>query len=214
VSAKTNRLLSFILILGLLLFLGLAFSSWTIPNIVTPAALTIWIFIRIFILSLDQQFYWWLLILFAILWIFYRLIRQGEPIEPVEYVSHNEALSNLKNWQDILVYSKKESSQYSLSSSILKQKLTTLLTSYYAARQQGPNDSEIYKALESGQLPLPKALYHFIFLPEPAKANRLSIHSLSQACRHWYRQLTGKNAAEFDRMIDELIRFIENTPEI
>ncbi len=210
---KNNRLISFIFILGLLVFLGLIFSSWAIPNIIMPAALTVWIFIRIFILSLDQQYYWWLLIFLAVLWIFYRLLRQREPIEPEEYVSHNEALSNLKNWQNILIYSKKESNRFSLSSSILKQKLTALLTSYYAARQPGPNDSEIYKALESGQLPLPKALYNFLYLPEPAKTHWWSIHSLSQACRHWYRQLTGKNAADFDKMIDELIRFLENTPE-
>ena len=55
---KISRLALFIFILGMILFLGLVFSAWVVPNVVQPIAETIWLFLRVFFLSVGQVHYW------------------------------------------------------------------------------------------------------------------------------------------------------------
>lgn len=206
---KTKRFALFLFVLGLLLFLGLVFSSWTVPNIVSPAAQAVWLFLRMFILSVDQEIYWWLLTSCVTIWAFYQLSRREEPVEPERETLHNEALNNLEIWREFLTSSKNDNIQRS----IIKQKLILLVTSHYAAWQQCSNPLEIHQALEQRQLPLPDSLYNFMFVPEPEEPSRLSLQTFTGACQRWYHRITGQEDAKFNQMIDELIKFMQNSSE-
>lgn len=206
---RITRLALFLLILGLLLFLGLIFSSWTMPNIVLPAAQAVWLFLRMFILSVSQEFYWWLLASCAAIWALYQLSRVDEPVREEVHVSYNEALNNQKLWKELLAFSKGDAVQRD----ILKQRLILLLASIYNTWQRDTTLLEVRQALESHQLPLPDSLYAFLFTPEPDKPGGLSVRSLFQAFRRKVRRWSGKEAAEFNNMIDELIEFMENSSE-
>jgi hypothetical protein len=131
--SRISRLVLFLFILGLLLLLGLVFSSWTVPNIVLPAAQTVWLFLRMFILSVNQEFYWWLLAFCAAIWALYRLSRGDQPVQEEVHVSYNEALNNQKLWKELLAFSKGDAIQRD----ILRQRLIFLLASHYSTWQRG-----------------------------------------------------------------------------
>ena len=210
---KKSRLILFGLILLLLLFLGLVFSTWVVPNLVMPAALAAWLFLRIFILSVDQVYYWWLLATAVTAWAVFRLFHSEERTEQKETVPSSNALSSWKTWQTNLLYSKSDSYERSR----VKRELIVLLTSLYASRQPGVSQVEILQALEEHQLPLPDPYYNLLFPPEPEKPSRRSLTSNLQAFakywQQWYRKQTGQEQAEFNHMIDELIEFMENSLE-
>lgn len=206
---RITRLALFGLVLGLLLFLGLVFSSWTVPNIVLPAAQAVWLFLRMFILSVSQEFYWWLLATCVAIWALYQLSRGEEPVRGEVYVSYNDALNNQKLWKELLSFSKGDAVQRD----ILKQRLILLLASHYNIWQRDSTLLEIRQALESRQITLPDSLYAFLFTPEPDKPKSPSVRSFIEAFRHKVHRWSGREAAEFNGMIDELIEFMENSSE-
>jgi hypothetical protein len=203
---KARRFALFFFILVLILFLGLLFSGWVLPNIVQPAAEAVWLFLRIFILSVDQELYWYLLSIAGAIWVIYRLTRRDTPVIPAENNLRKEALSNLNIWQNALVSSKHDGS----GRSIAKRKILQLLISYYEAGQQNSTQLEIRQALEQRQLPMPDSVYTFLFPPEPLAPRRPSLHAVYQVFWRWYHQVTGQEDIQFGRMVDELIEFIKN----
>lgn len=204
---KSSRYTLFIFILGLILFLGLVFSAWVLPNIVQPAADTVWLFMRMFILSVDQKYYWYLLSIAGFIWIIYRLAHRDVPVTPVENTLRNETLSNLNNWQNALLFSKHDSSEPNLA----RRKIYLLLSSYYEAREQNSTQLEIRHALEQRLLPLPDSVYSFLFpQPEPQTPRRRSLSEVYQAFKRRFHRMTRQEDVEFNRMIDELIDFLKS----
>lgn len=206
---RTTRLALFGLVLGLFLFLGLLFSSWTIPNIVLPVAQAVWLFLRMFILSVNQEFYWWLLEFCVAIWALYKLSLGEEPVRGEVYIPYNEALNNQKLWKELLAFSKGDAVQRD----ILKQRLILLLASHYNTSRRDSTLLEVRQALETRQLPLPDPLYAFLFIPEPEKPRNLSMRSLLRTFRQKVRRMSGREAADFNGMVYELIEFIENSSE-
>ena len=202
---KISRFALFIFILGIILFFGLVFSAWVVPNIVQPVAETIWLFLRVFILSTDQVVYWNLLSIAVVIWVIYRFTRRKSPVLPEEGTVRNEAISKLKNWQEALVCSKHDRN----ARNIARDKLLWLLISHYAAIQQNPNQLEIRQDLEQRRLSLPNSVYNFLFLSEFQRPIKPSLRALYHAVHRWYCRISGQEEAVFDRMIDELIDFMK-----
>jgi hypothetical protein len=202
---KISRFALFIFILGIILFLGLVFSAWVVPNVVQPVAETIWLFLRVFILSVDQVYYWNLLSIAVVIWVIYRLDSRKSPVLPEEGTVRNEAISNLKNWREALVFSKQDDN----GQNIIRDKLLRLLISHFAAIQQNPNQLEIRQDIEQRRLYLPDSVYNFVFLSESQRPIKLSLRALYHAVHRWYCRLSGQEEAVFDRMIDELIDFMK-----
>ncbi len=203
---KARRFALFFFILGLILFLGLVFSGWVLPNIIQPAAEAVWLFMRMFILSVDQELYWYLLSIAGFIWVIYRLTRRDAPVIPVENILRKEALSNLNSWQKALVSSKHDGS----GRSIARRKILQLLISHYQARQRNSTQLEIRQALEQRQLPLPDSVYIFLFPPEPQAPRRPSLPAVYQLFWRWYHRIAGREDIEFGQMVDELIDFMNN----
>ena len=203
--SKTNRLALFIFILGAILFLGLIFSGWVLPNIVQPVAQTIWLFLRIFILSVDQVYYWNVLLIAVVIWVLYRFIRLQSPVAPEDTYIRNEAISNLKNWQAALASTKQGGSDRSIT----RNKLLQLVISHYAAGQPGRNWIDIQQDLEGRRLALPDSVYNFFFPSTAVNPKNSSFLALSLAVQRWYSRISGQEEAAFDRMLDELVDFIK-----
>jgi hypothetical protein len=202
---KIGRFVLFIFILGIILFLGLIFSAWVVPNIVQPIAGAIWLFARVFILSVDQVYYWNLLSIVVVIWVIFRLARRKSSVRSEGGTVMHEAISNLKSWQEALILSKHDGSERNIA----RSKLLQLLISYYASRQQSPNQLEIRQDLEQRRLSLPDSVYNFLFLSESQKPSKPSKRAFYNAVSRWYCRISGQEEAVFDRMIDELIDFIK-----
>lgn len=202
---KISRFALFVFILGMILFLGLLFSGWVVPNIVQPVAETIWLFLRVFILSVGQVYYWTLLSIAVVIWAIYRLTRRKSPVLPEEITVGNEAIRNLQKWQEATKLSKHDGT----GQTIVREKLFRLLISHYAAMQQSPNQLEIRQGIEECRLPLPNSVYNFLFPSQDKRPIKLSLGALYQAIHLWYCRISGQEEAEFNQMIDELTDFIK-----
>ncbi len=202
---RISRFALFIFILGTILFLGLVFSAWVVPNVVQPGAETIWLFLRVFILSVDQVYYWNLLSIVVAIWVIYRLTRRKPPVPLEEDTVENEATGNLKSWQEALVLSKHDHSERNIA----RDKLLQLLISHYASRQQSPNALDIRQDLEGRRLSLPDSVYNFLFPSESQRPIKPSIRAPYHAVRRWYCRISGQEEAVFNKMIDELIDFMK-----
>ncbi len=204
--SKRERVILLLFILYLLLFLGLIFSGWVVPNIVRPAAETIWLFLRVFILNVDQAYYWNILIIAILFWVFYRLARRTAPARQKDITVQNESVNNLKNWQEFIDYASRDARMRSIA----RDKLLRLVISHYTVRQPSVDQAEIRQELEQGRLPLPVSVYGFLFESKPATANDSFKEKIIHPFHRWRDRRTGQEKLAFSYMIDELIRFLDS----
>ncbi len=200
-----SRFTLFIFILCLIVFVGLVFSGWVVPNIVEPAAQTIWLFLRVFILSTAQVYYWVLLGLAVVILVSFRLRRIKPAAQPEGQTVRNEAVENLKNWQDVLV-----SSQHATSGQgIARDKLLRMVVDHYSNRQIETNQGDIVRSLEQRRLPLPDSVHNYLFTSETVTTDGTFPQVIRRYIYRLSRRFTGKDEAEFNQMIDELVDFLK-----
>jgi hypothetical protein len=92
-----------------------------------------------------------------------------------------------------------------------------LLTSLYASKQSTSNDFRVYEALQQGRIPLPENIQTFLFPAEPQESGgpiKRLLQSIQKTPRKWMHQWTGQEKAEYYRMIDEVLDFVETSLEI
>ncbi len=198
---KVSRVTIFIFILGLILFLGLIFARWVVPNLVQPVAETVWLFLRVFILNVDQVYFWSLLPIAAVILAASRLVRKKSPVQFEQELIRNETRENLKNWQEAIAIAKHAGS----GRDITRDKLLRLLISYYAAMQPDAGQADIRQQLQQHQLPVPESAHRFLFHSETHMSGDSFWKALYSPFQRWYRRLTGEEEALIDRMVDELI---------
>ena len=54
----SRRMVISILFIVIILLFGMFFWPFILNNIITPIALAVWLLLRIFVLSIDQKYYW------------------------------------------------------------------------------------------------------------------------------------------------------------
>jgi hypothetical protein len=209
----SRRVVIGILFLVIFLLLGMFFWQFILDNIITPTALAVWLLLRIFILSIDQKYYWGAIIIVVFVLLF-RLLAQDLITDPSGLSpTTNEAISNIGHWRSIFIIA----DDGVRDDKFLKQKLINLLLSFYASKQRTSTGYLLYEALQRGELPLPEHIFTFLFPDESGKSKRswskLSL-SIRTAPRKWMRRWTGQETAEHYQMIDEVLRFIETSMEV
>jgi hypothetical protein len=218
---KNRRLLLFLLIMGLILFLSLVFWQFLLANLILPVATVFWLLLRIFVLSIDQQVYWWLLISLVIFLAIFRIYSRTEILQPSQTLDSNQTLDSIHHWRNAILANARDSSE----NNTLKRELMWLLTSMYSSRQQSYAHYEIKEALEQRQIPLPEPVYAFLFSNEPEKSRstffqnpvralKQILQSIRREAQKKIRRWSGREPAEFYTGIDEVLSFMETTLEI
>jgi hypothetical protein len=210
---KSTRLGFFLLLVIILLFVGVFFWPFILNEIIRPAALVVWLFLRIFVLSIGQSLYW-IAIIFAVLVFLARFLsRSHSPLPPDESLDPNKTIESIRYWRI----------RFSLTTNSprdqinIKRELAHLLASLYESKQRTSINFEIYDALQRGQIPLPDHLHTFLFPEEPQESGRSIkklLESIRQLPRKWIRRWTGQETAEQYRMIEEVLGFMETSLEI
>ncbi len=100
--AQRQRYLLIVLFAGCLLLLGLVFQGFVLAEIVLPLATVLWLLLRIFVLSIDQQVYWWALIGLAAIIVVSRLLRQTGPVQPDRPPEESLALEQVLRWHSAI----------------------------------------------------------------------------------------------------------------
>jgi hypothetical protein len=203
----------------LLLLLVFAAAGWLFwpfiyADILRPTALVLWLFLRIFVLSVGQKYYWGAVV-FAGLIFLIRLLPKEQVTEPeADFFETNATLKAIGYWRSLFFTPIPQDVR---SDGMLKQELTRLLLALYATKQRTSADFRLYEALQRGEIPLPERIHAFLF-PEKPKAAGSSLRKLIQTARErsqkWFRRWTGQEAREQERMIAEVLSFMETMLEM
>jgi hypothetical protein len=207
--------------MGFILFLGLVFWQFLLANLILPVATVFWLLLRIFVLSIDQQIYWWLLISLVLFLAIFRVYSRPETVQPYQPLDSNQTLDSVHHWRNAILSNAREGRE----SNTLKRDLMWLLTSMYSTGQQSYAHYEIKEALEQRQIPLPESVFGFLFSSEPEKPRptffqnpvrtfKQILQSIRLETNKKIRRWSGHEAAEYYRGIDEVLTFMETTLEI
>src|SRR5689334_21465244 len=100
----SRRVVLSLLMAAIILFLSLLFWPFVVDNILTPAALVLWLLLRILVLSIHQQYFWYTLVIAALL-VLYRMLPQEEPeLQSDARLEMNAAMINIGYWRGQFVY--------------------------------------------------------------------------------------------------------------
>jgi hypothetical protein len=210
----SRRLVIFLFFLFLALLVGMVFWPFIQSQIIIPISQVVWVFLRIFILSIDQKYYWGA-ICFILAIILYRRLTPTykQTVESGDFQNSNSTIRNIGYWRDLFTFI----DQTDLSVKTLKLELAGLLLSLYAVKQRKSADFHLYDAIKQGEIPIPARIHDYLFVEESQISGRSIekfIQSIGRNFRKWMRRWTGQEAAEQYRMIDEVLSFVESSLEM
>jgi len=209
----SRRVVLLFLIAAIVLFLGMLFWPFIVNNIIQPAALVVWLLLRILVLSIHQKYFWYALIFVAFILLIRFLPREQPDIRSDAYPETNTAIVNIGYWRSLFIFY----GQNVRDEKTLKRELTHLVTSLYASKQTTSSHWGIHEALQQGQIPLPENIRTILFSQEPPVSGgplKTFFLSVRETLRRWIRQWTGQEKTEHYRMIDEVLNFLETSLEL
>jgi hypothetical protein len=211
--SRSLRWWIFLGMLGIILILGWVFWPFVLDQILAPMALTAWLFLRIFVLSVDQKIYWSALILGAGFFLFRRLFLNTAGEEPVSQPEGNLTLKDIDFWRSFLsLYTHEDRDQF-----YIKRELVRLLVSMYASKQGVAANFIVMESLKKGEISLPESIYTFLFEDEKPQAGgsiKQFLEQLWLAPGRWWYEYSGRKAAEYYRLVEEVLTFLEMSLEI
>jgi hypothetical protein len=209
----SRRLVISIFFVLVFLFIGLVFWPFILSEIIRPISIVVWLLLRVSVLAIDQKFYWGALI-FVMLFFLYRLLPPGQPATYPEYSeSSNATLRSIGYWRNIFFLTGHEN----YDSQNMKKELIRLVISHYATKQSTTANFEIYEALQRREIPLPEHIHAYLFAVQPQNTDRslkTRLQAMANAPQKWLRRVSGQEAAEHKRMINEVLVFLETALEI
>ena len=209
----SRRVITSILFIMLILLFGMFFWPFILSNIIEPTSLVIWLLLRIFVLSIDQKYYWGAIIFVVVVFLFRLLPQDQAVIQSEDYLDSNATIKNIEYRRTLFTLTQYDSHDQET----LKRELIHLLLSLYASKQRTSTSFILYDALQKGALPLPEHIHSFLFPDEPKKSKwslNKFIQSVRTAAQKWMRRRTGQETAEHYRMIDEVLSFMETSMEM
>jgi hypothetical protein len=200
--------------LGALFLIGVLFEPFVVDKILVPIAAAIWLLLRIFVFSVDQKYYWFVLLVVgfpfvlcrAINLLSYRLRSTRMDRSPDASV----ALMSAEVWRNSIALAAggKE------ARTALKHELGRVLVSLYTFRRSGSAYFEVYEPLRQGKIPLPEGVHAFIFAKGSSVRKLNRWQSIRLAAQNWFRKWTGREAAECHLAVDEVLDFMEASLEM
>jgi hypothetical protein len=209
----SKRLVVFCFFILIIVVIGILFWPFILNDILVPISQVVWLLLRIFVLSIDQKYYWGAII-FIVLFFIYRLLPSIEPVAQFDnFQDLNTTIRAIGNWRIL----------FTVIGSVapdkrgLRQELINLLLSLYATKQRTSADFRLYDALQKGEISIPEHIHDFLFLEEPQKVRwsfKKLVQSIQSTPRKWIRRWRGQEVAEHYRMIDEVLSYLEESLEM
>lgn len=192
---------------------ALLFWPFVLAEIIQPTALVLWMLLRIFVLSIDQKYYWGVLI-FGVVFFFIRLLpKETGDFQSEHFVEENATLKTIGYWRSLIFLDAQNLREHAT----LRQELLHLLLSLYATQKRTSADFKLYEALEQGEIPLPPKIRAFLFAEKPRQAGsavEAFFRNLRNAPRASFRRWSGAEARDHYQELDEVLSFMENTLEM
>jgi hypothetical protein len=209
----SRRVIVSTLFMVITLLFGILYWPFILNEIITPVALTTWLLLRIFVLSIDQKYYWGAIIFVVTIFLFRLLIEDPTPIPPEDFPDANDAIKTIEYWRSLFI----PTDSGICDDMTLKRELMHLVASLYASKERASPNFIFYDALQQGEIPLPDHIHNFLFPDAPKESTRSFkklMRSVRETPRKWIRRWTGQETTEHYRMIDEILSFMETSLEI
>ncbi|HLO16259.1 MAG TPA: hypothetical protein VK206_15605 [Anaerolineales bacterium] len=209
----SRRMIVSILLMVLVLLFGIFFWPFVLNQIITPIALTAWLFLRIFVLSINQNYYWGAIIFVIAVLLFRQLFDVPATNPPGHIPDVNDTVRTIEYWHSMFTLA----SPSPYDNPALKRELIHLVASLYASKERSSPSFIFYDALQRGEIPLPDHIHTFLFPNEQKESTRSFtrlMRSVREAPRKWIRCWTGQETKEYHRTIDEILSFMETSLEI
>jgi hypothetical protein len=219
---KRLRLLFFLLLIGVLLILGLVFQQFVLIGILMPAATVVWLLLRLFVLSIDQRFFWWVLILVPVAVALFRRFREPPARTPALSRSHGLERDRVSSLRHSILLNIHESGDRDT----FRRDLAWLFTFLHSSPRQGAAPYQIREAFLERRIPLSESILDFLYFstlppaPKPAFVKhpilRLSValESAGLTIHKQFRRLTGRESSWYLRSIDEVLNVMEKSLSI
>jgi hypothetical protein len=209
----SRRLVIFIFFLLLILLVGMLFGPFILNEIIKPISLVAWLLLRLFVLSIDQKYYWGAIVFVVVFFLFRFLPLDNPALPPDEDQNSNATMRNIRYWHSLFTLAENDSHD----DKTLKRELARLLLALYATKQRTAADFRLYDALQQGEIPIPEYIHTFLFVEEPQET-RSSLKKFAQsiwnAPRKWIHRWTGQEAADYYFKIDAVLSLMETTLEM
>ncbi len=217
---KTRQYLFFALLAGFLLFLGWVFQPFLLDYIILPVATVAWLWLRIFVLSIDQQVYWWLLIVMITILAGIRLLQRPVASRLDPQPELNLTMRHVRGWRTTILFSRRDTRERPA----LNRNLVELVTTMYSTGRGESTPFEIETALRDRQIPLPEPIHRFLFpdprvnpphfLEHPIQFIDERWRSVRRAPAQWIHRWSGREEAEYYQAIDQVLALMETTLEM
>jgi len=212
---RPPRLAIALIALAVAMLLCAMFWPFVADEIIKPVALLAWLLLRIFVLSIGQQTYWYgaVFVLLLSLFRFWPGSFSNPPYE--KYGVGNVAIKTYERWRSL--FSLNDHDLHSLQN--LRWELVRLLLSLYATKQHSDADLNMHESLQRREIELPDTIHTFLF-PGELPARRRSVLQrildlwlipLQWARRRAHQQ---RERVECRRRIDEVLSFLEESLEM
>ncbi len=179
----------------------LYFRAFLFENFVLPLALTIWIFLRISILAIDQKVLWLFMLFFLALYFFFKAQELTQDEGKIQKAIDPYYRGRLRFWDNYF----REPNERNWKKGPYNE-LVKLLTDQYAANNRLSSDYRLYTALLKREIPIPDSIYHFLFHDHIRGREKLT-----GRFRKFIRKITGKEKKLFLRNLEQYLDYIELT---
>jgi hypothetical protein len=213
--STSKRFALFILALIIVFFLVLVFWPFILNSIIIPISTVVWIVLRIYVLSIDQKYYWGAFILGIMVLVLWQFFQEEPNPEPDKIKEENIIFTDIEFWQNKFL----NLSNNQIDRQLIKKELIHLLTAMYTAEQQDKSQYMILDAIIEKEIPLPETIYDFLFSEELKGKQRSIIKTLKKIWQtpvNWIKLkgIRETQMMETQRMIIEILSLIEISLEI
>jgi hypothetical protein len=208
------RLFLAILVVLLLVFLGILFSSSLYDFVVTPIAVLLLLLWRM-VESVDQAVYWGMLVVTALFYSLYRIfghLLKWTPEETISSPEDDNALRDIRYWHRSILLSREVPS----NSNHFKRDLQQLVAARYASQLPGGEPATLLEILAQRQDSLPEPVRAFLFPDEPKPERPIPrlVRKLRETPGQWRRRWSGRDVTEYYDSIDAVLNLLESSLEI
>ena len=211
---NVSRWLAVFALFLIILLAGILFWPFIFNEIIRPIALVVWVLLRVFVLSIDQRFYWAIIILVSVFLLLRRLLSSPQAtMQSTDFQRPNVTIKSIHHWYSLLAVSPRNA----YDDRTIKKELAQLLLLLFATKKRTAADYRLYEALGQGEIPLPEHIHTFLFPGEPHEAGwpiKRFLQSIRRTPKKWIRRWTGQEKAEYYQMINEVLGFVEASLEI
>ena len=117
------------------------FWPFILNNIIEPISLVTWVLLRIFVLSIDQKYYWGAIIFVVVIFLFRLLPQDQTTIQSEDFLDSNATIKTIGYWRILFTLTRDNAHD----EETLKRELIHLLLSLYASKQRTSTNFELYR---------------------------------------------------------------------